>query len=557
MLVNTNTVLNYNRCRRFAALNDPYIASYLKGEFEEENSLFRDIFLSHIYNPNKEIKKNITLTYEFEREITLTENYNFLVDDQVFYSLLPYTSTDLLNLKYKDGTHKYQVFTKNQEGVYTLRNNSINNKSFREKLDKLYAHFEPLGKIVLNYALKQYIISKVYPEKKYKLYFVLLNPDYQYDGISYTDKLYTIFDFSKLNDLFELVEISLFRMINHLELNDFTPCTLVKKACARGKTNECKFVNFCYSHLPENTSILDYINSHYGFNEPTDEGHVHHDEYDLLNSGYVAMQDIPISWLENQNHLMQRYCVDNQTIFFHNDKIKAGLKELKFPIIYLDFEALPLSIPKFKGEKPYTQSVFQYSVHIEEIEDDLQDISRNHFSFIANPNKDDREELLVTLLKILNQHESSIVVYNKTFEKTRLEELKLIFPQYENQIDRVISRLFDLLDVVKMNKSFYKKLNFSDKDLESYNLYSPDFGGSYSLKKVIKLFNKNAYEDLLINDGVKAYKAYKKIIESNAIETKEIKKNLFLYCRQDTYSMYQIIQGLKQLIGPDFKINNS
>jgi hypothetical protein len=556
MLVNANAILNYNRCRRFAALNDPFTSLYLNSGLGEENSLFRDIILSHLYHPENEIRKNINLTYEFEHEITLSENYDFIVDDNKVYCLFSNTSSDFKDLQYKDSLYKHQVFRKNEEGIYYYKHKKTN-KSLEEKLEKLLSPYESTGKLIFNYALKLYLLNKVYPEKKYQLFFVLLNSDYVYDGISYSNQLYDIFDFSGLNELTEMVEIALFRMINHIELNDFTPCKLVKKACAKDKNGECKFTNFCYSHLPKDTSILDYFNNQYGFVEPSENGNIHHDTYDLLNEGYVSMQDLPISWLKDQNHLMQRYCVDNQHLYFHNDKIKAGLKQLKFPIYYLDFEAMPLAIPRFIGESPYSQSVFQYSVHIEEEENELKSIDKNHHSFIANSKKDEREKLLINLLNILNKTDSSIVVYNKTFEKTRLEEFKKIFPKYQKEIEKVINRLFDLLDIVKLNKSFYQMLGFKSEDLESYNLYASELGGSYSLKKVIGLFAPKAYESLIINDGVKAYRAYEKTINSSPTEAKIIKENLFLYCRQDTYSMYQIIQGLKTLIGPEFTIKNS
>ena len=556
MLVNASAILNYNRCRRFAALNDPYTALYLNSDFSQENSLFRDIFLSHLYHPNKEIRKAINLTYVFEHEITLSENFDFIVDDAEAYCLLTSTSSDFLDLKFKHENKKCNVFTINN-GIYSLRSINLQNKNLQEKLEKLYNQFDSLGRIVFSYALKSYILKKVYPQKKIKLYFALLNTDYKYDGIAYTEKLYHLFDFSSLKDLDEMVEIALFRMINHLELNDFTPCQLVKKACNLNRPGECKFVNFCFSHLPANTSILDYFNSHYGFNELKEDGNLHHDTYDLLNEGYVSMQDIPISWLKDQNHLMQLYCVDNQCIYFHNEKIKKGLEQLKYPIYYLDFEAIPLPIPRFIGESPYTQSVFQYSVHIENEENELTSIQKNHYDFIANSSKDEREKLLKSLLEVLGNKDSSIVVYNKTFEKTRLEEFKKIFPTYKSKIDKVIKRLFDLMDIVKINKNFYSELGFSANDLESYNLYHPDLGGSYSLKKVIKIFAKDAYENLVIKDGIKAYETFEKLQEASKAEAIRMKRDLHEYCRQDTYSMYQIIQGLKELIGPEYLIKKS
>ena len=557
MLVNANTLLNYNRCRRFAALNDPFTSLYLDSTTQENISTFRDIFLSHLYNKKIEIKKSVNLTFEFDHEVTLSETYDFQVDEEKFYCLLPITTTDLLNLKFKENNFKYQLFTKNNDGVYTLRPNDSDSKNYYEKKEKLYHQTESVGRLVFSYAVKLYLLKKIYQKKPIKLYYVLLNSDYKYDGIAYSDGLYKIFDFSDLDKLTEIVEIALFRMINHIELNDFTPCELVKKACLKGKPGECKFVNFCYSHLPENTSILDYFNSHLGFYETVNEVVVHHDAYDLLNQGYVSMHDVPISWLSNQNHLMQRYSVDNQVVYYHPEKIQTGLETLKYPVYYLDFEAAPATIPKFKGESPYSQSVFQFSVHVQNHPDDVLSINNNHFSFIANPNKDDRELMLIELLKILKNDDSSIVVYNKTFEKTRLEELAVIFPKYEKSITNLISRLFDLLDIVKMNKTFFEILGFEEKDLDCYNFYHPSLAGSYSLKKVVKVFNENAYEDLTIKNGEQAYRSYLKLPEVGFLDSDIIKKNLFLYCRQDTYSMYEIIQGLKELIKNDLAINNS
>jgi len=548
MLVNANAVINYNRCRRFAALNDPFTALYLNKEMSQENAVFRDILLSHLYSPQKEIRKNINLTYEFEHEITLSENYDFLVDDNIIYCLTPYTSTDFLELKFKEGQDKVAIFQPNPSGVFEPVIPKTTNRNLEEKLDKLYSTYESLGRIVFSYALKYFILKKVYPQKNYRLYFVFLNSEYRYDGISYSEKLYHLFDFSQLEKIDEIVEIALFRMINHLELNDFTPCILEKKACSKGKPNACKFIDFCYSHLPENTSILDYFNSHLGFIETTEEGNIHHDTYDLLNEGYVSMQDLPISWLKDQNNLMQRYCCDNSILFLHAKKLELGFNQLKYPLYYLDFEANPQAIPKYRGESPYSQSVFQYSIHIQNHPNHEFKIDENHYEFLANPLKDERKLLLENLIRILNQSDSSIVVYNKTFEKTRFEELKLMFPEYQKDINKIINRLFDLLDIIKTNKTLYQRIGYEGADLEVYNLYHPDLGGSYSLKQVIKLFKKDAYETLLINDGIKAYKAFQGMSELTKVETDERRKNLLLYCRQDTYSMYQIVQGLKELI---------
>lgn len=92
-----------------------------------------------------------------------------------------------------------------------------------------------MGRIVYKEAFKRFIYDKVYGLKNVKFYTVLLNTDYVYNGKNYERDLYHIFDFSKLyQNMSEIIEADIYRMINHIELNDFTEVPLVKKNA--GKT---------------------------------------------------------------------------------------------------------------------------------------------------------------------------------------------------------------------------------------------------------------------------------------------------------------------------------
>ena len=299
---------------------------------------------------------------------------------------------------------------------------------------------------------------------------------------------------------------------------------------------------------------MDYFHSNRGFSEPTDAGDVFHDTYELINDGLVDMQDVPILWLKDELHLMQRYCLETNYVHVQQDKIEALLKTLKYPLIYLDFEALPCLLPRYFGEKPYSQSVFQYSIHIEHEEGKLKKDDSNHFEFLANPAYDNREELVKSMISLINKYDSSVVVYHKTFEEQRLKEFQRIYPKYNMQLQNIIDRLFDLRDVLKNNKRFYKANGFSEYDASRYNFYAAKLSGSYSLKKTIKIFNEFAYEDLEIKNGVEAYKAYMKLENLEPTERDKTVQNLLEYCKQDTYSMYEIIHGLKKYLTPGFHI---
>ncbi len=563
MKVTANVLLNYIRCRRYASLNDPD-AGYSSSEFDSASEyqvhVYRQNFLNLFLDTQEDLNINHNLTYDFHPEIELSETYDFLTRDEqgeVIYCLFPTTSKDFLKQKYNSDGHKPQLFVKNNQGIYMVNipEKQADQGNFKEKIRKLTDRREDSGRMVYHYAFKRFLYDIVNPENTTRILFVFLNSDYVHDGLSYQKQLYHIFDFSEIYSLMkEIIEADIYRMINHLELSDFVACPLVKKECRKGDSFECKFVDFCFSHIPKNNSILDYFDSHLGFEEPTEAGNVYHDTYDLINEGLVDMNDIPISWLRNELHLMQRYCLDTGKIHVNQLKIEALLKTLRYPLVYLDFEALPCLLPRFRGEKPYSQSVFQYSIHVEEDEGVLDKNGNSHYEFIANHDTDNRRELVESMIKIINRFDSSVIVYHKTFEEQRLKELQDIFPEYKNELQNIIDRLFDLKDVLKNNKKFYLKQGFSEADASRYNFYSCEMSGSYSLKKVIKVFNPNAYQDLTINNGEAAYKAYMSLEFLDQTDRENTINDLLEYCKQDTYSMYEIINGLRKHLSPDFHI---
>jgi hypothetical protein len=562
MKVTANVLMNYIRCRRYASLNDPNV-EYISDEFEiTSKNVFReylDLF-AKLYLDTEYQDKNMTLTYDFHNLVTLSENYHFIKENEGkrdIYILLPSTSREYLETKYKCENHQYRMFTKNRLGIYEVNKKDVSSDSsnFDEKVKKLTKRTEDIGRITYNYAFRRYLYDIVNPNNNDQIYFVLLNHEYVHDGKEYTKQLFSVFNLSGLYEYYnDLLEADIYRMINHLELNDFTPCNLIRKECRKGENFQCKFVDFCFSHIPKENSILSYFHSNTGFTEPKETGDIHHDTYSLINEGKVDMLDIPISWLKDEKHLMQRYCIENDYVHIDKPKIEAILKTLKYPLIYLDFEALPCLLPRYFGEKPYTQSVFQYSIHIEHKEGSLELNDKNHYEFLANPEYDNRRELVVSMISLINKYDSSVVVYHKTFEEQRLKEFQTIFPEYKEELQKIIDRLFDLIDVVKNNKRFYKMNGFKEKASSRYNFYSPILNGSYSLKKVIKVFAKDAYNDLEIKNGEEAYKVFMNLSNFDQIDKENHIQNLLEYCKQDTYAMFQIIQGLKKYLSPSFHI---
>jgi len=561
MKVTANVLLNYLRCRRYASLNDPN-ADHDESEFDLASDyqihVLRQNFIDLFLDNMEDLSINHLLSYDFHPEIELSENYDFLTHDEhgeIIYCLYPTTSKEFLKQKYNLEDHKYQLFVKNSQGAYEFNVPSIGSTSgnYSEKLRKLMDRRDDLGRLVYRYAFKRFLYEIVNPDSKTRIHLVFLNSDYVHDGGEYRNSLFHIFDFAAIySEMREIIEADIYRVINHLELSDFIAVPLVKKECRKDDTFECKFIDFCFSHVPKTNSILDYFDSHLGFDEPTDAGNIHHDIYELINEGLVDMNDIPISWLKDEKHLMQRYCIDTGNVHVNKVKIERYLQELRYPLIYLDFEALPCLLPRYSGEKPYSQSVFQYSIHIEREEGILEKNGKDHYEFISKPDQDNRRELVESMIRIINQTDSSVVVFHKTFEEQRLKEFQEIFPEHKEELQKIIDRLFDLKDVLKNNKKFYLSKGFSNQEASRYNFYSSELSGSYSLKKVIKVFNPEAYQNLTINNGVDAYKAFMNLEFMEPTDRDNAVSDLLEYCKQDTYSMFEIINGLRKYLSPDF-----
>ncbi|MFO7969972.1 MAG: DUF2779 domain-containing protein [Candidatus Izemoplasmatales bacterium] len=551
MEVTANKLFNYIRCRRFAALNDansPTDSLKYNNYYQKNISKFKDIFLGLNFYDKLSYVKDINYTYDFHHDFTLSEDYDFIFNDKDIYILISASSKEFLKLKYKFASHTHQLFKKNSQGHYQLDKSGKNSVNYQQKLNKLFAKNEISGQVILKYAFMQYLYKNVFPKKEFNLYFVLINEEYVHDGIAYTDKLYHIFDFSNLDDLDNKIEISLFRMINHIELNDFTPCELERNACLRGKQLQCKFVDFCYSHLPKENSIFDYFNPHLGFKEKLKKTYIHHDIYELLNEGYIKMEDIPMDWLKNKNRLMQRYCLDNNVTYINKEKINIILSHLKYPLVFLDLSYMPIIIPKFKHEKPFDNISFQYSLFTQKENEKIDLDSDSYLHNFKESRSDNRNEFAEKFVNDVLRYDSSIIVYKKPQIIKILQGSKSIFPHLKSKLEIIIDRVVDILDILKIDPKFFKDLNIKNVDLSTYNFYDNKLSGSYSRSKLAKVFNFEKINDLTINDDKTEYKIFRLFNDNDESTKDKLKRDMMIYSKHKAYLLYKIIDKLKQMI---------
>lgn len=447
---------------------------------------------------------------------------------------------------------------KKENNVYSLQ---AFDAELLEKTDqhfqKLFDPFTDVGHYVFDLAIERYIIENSvlqnYPElskKKFKYYLCVLNSDYVFSGEyengnpKFGSDMLSFIDLSEITkeylSLIDKIRENISRSIQNPQLEK----PKIGPYCEFRKSRSCLFTKLCFPELFEDGSITEYLN----FRGIKGENKLY-SKFDLINAGKRKLTDIPREALSNINQVIQRDCFVKKAEFVDSKKILAGIKDLKYPLYYLDFESFPCPLPRFRGEKPYSQSLFQYSIHIEK-EPGLCDEIMDSYAFLANDFSDCREELVQSLVRTIDlSNGGTVIVYNKTFEQNRIKELIELFPKYKTELEKIHESIFDLLDLLKSNKNFYLKLGFSEAESRRINYYNNKLHGLYSIKKVLPLFSDLTYSDLNVKNGTEAIAAYASFKYLSPEDIEILREDLLKYCRQDTWAMVVILKNLKRKIG--------
>lgn len=477
-------------------------------------------------------------------------------DDQTIrvFEVKATTSKKFIEKKYKnDDGEKVNLFVESPEGILMLQEDimgCVNDKYF-EKIKRFKNRLTKEGRYIYDISYQRYVLENALTTtKKRKYYLVVLNAEYIHQGLVdeknepiYGDDVIKIIDVTSLTEkMMPIIDQDIQTVINRLNTMNANPVNLGPH-CQRKDTRQCIFYPICYKHLPVKNSIFTYMQNHVGFE---DESGVKHDRFDLLNEGYIHALDIPREWLKRENNKIQRNVMESQVPFYHMDKIRAGIQSLKYPIYHLDFETFPSPLPRFKGEVPYTQSLFQFSIHIEH-EPGVCDKDNDNISFIATTHDDLRRELVLKMIETIKPDGGSIMVYNQSFEQTRLKEMAKIFPEYQKELLDMVDRLFDLMYLLRGNSKLFKTLGFDEAEGKVINYYHDDLNGSFSIKKVLPLFSHLSYKGMPIGNGTEALVAYAKFPSMDKKTFIETYDNLLEYCKQDTWAMVEILDALRKI----------
>ena len=516
-------------------------------------------------------------SFEFNKNgikyICYVDIYNEVSNDINIIEVKATTSNKYVNLKasHKKG-EKYSIFHFDKDkNCYYLKDEidgypldtEMPLDAYLKQKEKLFDRYSSVGSYIFDLAIQRFILEGEYKEshnedklKDVHYYLAVLNHNYVFDG-TYEGKkaiynpdnegneIVVFFDLTKVTEEYQNIikqtEASLEEYLFNLNAS---PCPM-GKWCERKKVKECIYLGpVCGKMIPAKNSSLNYLNNGFGFKTLDGE---RLKGLELINAGYINMLDIPEEWITSKKHEIQRDSLRFNKHYIDTEKIRAGLNALEYPIYHLDFETMPCPMPRFRGEKPYIQSPFEFSLHIEHAPG-VCDKEKDNYIFLAKTfDNDEREELVKALCKYIDPDKGTLFAQNVAFEKGRIKELAAIFPEYREKLMKMYNRGFDLLWLVNTKTELYEELGFDKERASLPNYYNKDLSGSYSIKKTLPVFSDLSYKDLTVKNGTEAIVAYASYNKMTKEEYDLYYEALRIYCQQDTWAMVVILQALREL----------
>ena len=278
------------------------------------------------------------------------------------------------------------------------------------------------------------------------------------------------------------------------------------------KPHKCALYERCWSFLPVN-NVLELRNDKKGRG------------WDLLKRGILKIARIPKIYPLSEKQEIQRATVISGKPYVELKQIQSFLRKMEHPIHFLDFETFQKAVPIFDGTRPYEQIPFQFSLHIIQ----KAGAKPEHRKFLADGRNDPRAEFM-RQLKSSVLSSGSILVFNASFEKSRLKECAAFMPKYQKWVTSLNRRIVDL-----------------EKPFSAFNYYNPKQGSRTSMKLVLPALTGKDYKGLEIQEGGAASREFIRVTFGDVTksERKQVRKALDEYCGQDTEGMVWILDALR------------
>jgi hypothetical protein len=238
----------------------------------------------------------------------------------------------------------------------------------------------------------------------------------------------------------------------------------------------------------------------------------------LRAEGYADIREVPRGRLTSPRHRLM-WTALNRGKPVLDKGVRDAMSRLTYPRYYLDFETISFAVPIWAGTRPYQQIPFQWSCHIES-----HTGSMKHREWLADGSHDPRRDFVESLLSTIGPR-GTVLAYNASFERKRLEELADAFPEHEATLLSLMERIVDLLGIAR----------------DHY--YHPDMRGSWSIKNVLPTIAPELdYGALAVANGGMAQEVYLQLLSPTATEAEkqQWRTDLLTYCQRDTQAMVEV-----------------
>lgn len=281
----------------------------------------------------------------------------------------------------------------------------------------------------------------------------------------------------------------------------------------------CEFWSYCTRKLPT-PSVFD-------INDMRKDK-----KFEKYYEGKVSFEDLKNEDL-NQKYLEQiNFELNNLEPKIDKEAIKEFVSTLKYPLYFLDYETCQIAIPEIEGSWPYQQIPFQYSLHI--IKEPNAPVE--HREFLAEiDDKNLIRHFGESLIKDIPEN-GSVIIYNKSFEPARNNEIARMYPDLKDELERINSNMVDFMVPFKQRKYYCKEMECSA-----------------SIKKVLPALYPDDpsldYHNLtMVHNGEEAPEIFLSLEGKTKEEQQEIRKHLLAYCELDTYAMVKIWERFLEII---------
>jgi hypothetical protein len=247
---------------------------------------------------------------------------------------------------------------------------------------------------------------------------------------------------------------------------------------------------------------------------------------DWMRRGIEDIRDIPDPTALTRAQRIQLEAVRSGLPQVDPEPLREWLRRLRYPLYHLDFETVSPAVPLFPGTRPYQQIPFQFSLHIEH-----EDGQVEHVSYLHDHLSDPRPSLIRALGAI--QGEGSVTAHHAGFERRVLREL-LKFSPGETWLADAAERLVDTLT-----------------PFQRFWYHHPAQRGSCSLKRVLPALTGLGYDGMEVADGAEAGVGFLRMArgEVTGEERARLRRALERYCEMDTRGMMEVVGVLREAAG--------